>query len=639
MSHPVHHTDQKVLLVDDDTTMLELLRHGLSADNDLYEVICAKNAQEAIDFLERIHFPLVVSDIRMPTMSGLDLLAKIREFWPHVKVVLMTAFPSPQLREDIRRSGCLRLFEKPIRIKELRTLIGSELAAPRAGEKGFAGRLTNIRLSDLIQMCCASGVSTVIQVRKNRTVGTIFIEEGEIIHADCGDTEGLMAFYKIFSWQSGSFETLGDVAVPKTTIDKNWQYLLMEGHRRMDEAQAASFAENRDDRDEPNESDTSELAEDCLKLSTEEIETDENEITKIGGVAEPGGAPESSHAPLRVLIVDDSAVMCRALTEMLASEEGIHVVGTARNGEEALERIDRLRPDLITLDVNMPVMDGSTALKHIMIRNPCPVVIVSAVNQRRESNILNFLLLGAVDYIQKPVRGEVMARQRLIHSVRRAAGARTDRFRRARPPGIVPEAPVQAEPLMPHQSLVLVFSGAGGYAELVKILSLLPAGFSGAVVAMQTMSPSFREPFAAYLDRRCHIQVRLLPDAMGIRQGYCYLASDDRPLCLHGEGERYTLSEDLSAASMPDMLLTSAAETFPGRLLVVLLSGADTGSLSGLREIRKRGGRIISQDIRECIVSQPLEAAHEAGLVSAAMGIEAIVSEMTHGSQPKCRGE
>lgn len=91
-------------------------------------------------------------------------------------------------------------------------------------------------------------------------------------------------------------------------------------------------------------------------------------------------------------------------------------------------------------------------------------------------------------------------------------------------------------------------------------------------------------------------------------------------------------------ASKSDMFLTSAAETFTGRLLVVLLSGADTGSLSGLREIRKRGGRIISQNIRDCLVPQPLEAAHEAGLVSAAMGIEEIVSEMIHAPRPGCSG-
>ena len=661
----MHYTDQKVLLVDDDATMLELLRHGLSADNDLYEVMCAKNAQEAIEFLERIHFPLVVVDIQMPTMSGLDLLAKIRELWPHVKIILMTGSPSRQLQEEIQRSDCLKLFQKPIRMEELRALIAKELTAPTTGEQGFAGRLTNIKLSDLIQMCCSSGISTVIQVRKNRTVGMVFVEEGEIIHADCGETEGINAFYEIFSWQSGSFETLGDVAVPKNTIDKNWQYLIMEGHRRMDETQAASLAASRDERDETNESNGSDLPEACLKLSIDEtgeraeLENNPEWDGEWKGLSIPetmngpektserhavGGLPAVDRVPFRVLIVDDSTMMCRVLTEILSSDECIQVVGTAQNGEEALEQIDRLRPDLITLDVNMPVMGGSTALKHIMIRNPCPVVIVSAVNHRLESNILNFLLLGAVDYIQKPVRGEEMARHRLIQAVRRAARARTDRFRRAKPARIVTQTTDHPKPLTSHHSLVLVCSGAGGYAELVRILPLIPAGFGGAMVVMQSMSHSFGEPFAAYLDQRSHVQVRLLSDAMGIFQGHCYLASDERPLRFRGEGGIYVLGGDagggLPDVGMPDLFLTSAAETFMDRLLVVLLSGVDTGSLSGLREIRNRGGRIISQSIRDCLVPQPLEAAHEAGLISAAMGIEEIVSEMIHASsRPGCSGE
>ncbi|WP_373497979.1 response regulator [Desulfococcus sp.] len=633
------YTDQKILLVDDDTTMLELLRRGLSADQDLYEVVCAKNAQEAIDYLERIHFPMVVADIQMRTMSGLDLLAKIRERWPHVKVILMTGSPSRQLREEIRRTGCLRLFQKPIRIADLRALIAGELAAPGGGEQGFAGRLTNIKLSDLIQMCCVSGISTVIQVRKNRTVGTIFIEEGEIIHADCGETEGLNAFYEIFSWQSGSFETLGDVAVPKTTIDKNWQYLLMEGHRQMDEALASASGTNPLDREEGGDPDAPDLSEDCLKLLPGEMG-----IEAFQGAEKAVPHPLTAHPPVRVLIVDDSAVMCRVLTDMLASDEAIRVVGTARNGEAALAEIDRVRPDLITLDVNMPVMNGSTALKHIMIRSPCPVVIVSAIDHGSDANILDFLLLGAVDYVQKPVRGADAVRARLIQAVRRAARAETGRFRRAKPPGVVAGKAACGSPLTPRECLVVVCSGAGGYAELVKILPLLPAAFKGALVAVQTMTPSFREPFADYLDRRSHLHVRPSGSGTAMLQGCCYLASGDAVLRLHRHGEGCVLrgyegNAQIPGSGPPVGLLASAAETFGGRLMVVLLSGAEAGSLSGLREIRRRGGRILSQDLRDCLVPFPLEAALDAGLITASMGIREIASEMVRFSRAGSPGE
>jgi two-component system chemotaxis response regulator CheB len=664
----MHPIDQKVLLVDDDTTMLELLRHGLSADRELYEVVCAKDAQEAIDYLERVHFPMVVADIRMPNLSGLDLLAKIRERWPHIKLILMTASPSPQLEAEIRRSGCLRLFRKPVRIAEMRALIAEELAASGTGERGFAGHLTNIKLSDLIQMCCASGISTVIQVRKKSAVGTIFIEEGEIIHADCGGIEGLEAFYEIFSWQSGRFETLGDVAVPKTTIDSNWQYLLMEGHRRMDEARAVQM-EDGEGRHEPDETD---LSEECLKLSVDEIEGDAgpgggpppgpmqavdrgvsgiSAREEIEGPEAPPGRPVSAFAaaaddaPIRVLIVDDSAVMCRVLTGLLSSDDGIRVVGTAQNGEEALSQIAQLRPDLITLDVNMPVMDGSTALKHIMIRNPCPVVIVSAADQHRNANILDFLLLGAVDYLPKPARGDAAARERLLIAVRRAAAARTDRFRRARPPRPALQPPAPSVPLAVQDRLVLVCSGAGGYGELVKIIPPLPAGCAGALVVMQAMTPSLRNPFAAYLDRRSGIAVRAPVNAEEMLRGHGYLTSGDRAPRFHGSGGRYLLGDagkgerGFSEGDTADVLLRSAAETFEDRLMVVLLSGAETGSLLGLREIRDRGGRIVSQDLRDCLLPQSLNAARRAGLVSASMDVREIVSEIIQATRRAYGGD
>ncbi len=633
MHHSMHPCDQKVLLVDDDTAMLELLRSGLSVDKDRYEIVCAKDAQEAIDYLERVHFAMVIADIQMPNLSGLDLLAKIRERWPRVKLILMTGTPTPALEEEIQKSGCLRLFRKPVRIPDLRALVTETLAETNADEKGFAGRLTNIKLSDLIQMCCASGISTVIQVRKNSAVGTIFIEEGEIIHADCDDIEGLDAFFKIFSWQSGSFETLGDVAVPKTTIDSNWQYLLMEGHRRMDEARAAHAG----DGPEQNESEAAAFSEECLQLSVDD--PGGNAVTPMSGAAVPGERSPSRPAvadppPIRVLVVDDSAVMCRVLAEMLSQDGGIRVVGTAHNGEEALAQIDRLQPDLITLDVNMPVMDGSTALKHIMIRSPCPVIIVSAADQRHDANVLDFLFLGAVDYVPKPSRRDVSAAERLVDAARRAAGARTDRFRRARPPRPVGRAPGPAAALFPNHGLVLVSSGAGGYVELIKLVPSLPPGCGRGMVVLQYMPQSLSRPFADYLDQRSHLAVRSPDRAEAMLRGHCYLVSNRRagPLDVNGSGCLIGSARQgeapLSPGEAAEALLASAADIFGERLMLVLLSGAEAGSLKGLRHIRQRGGRIISQDVRECLVPHPLKAAIRTGLVSDAMGVREIVAEI-----------
>jgi two-component system chemotaxis response regulator CheB len=698
-------SDHKVLVVDDDQTMLQLLEHGLSGNNDLYEVLCANSARKAIEILERIHISIVITDIQMPVMSGLDLLSKIREGWPHIKVILITADDSLYIRDQVQHSGCLHFLEKPIDTYHLRELIANELTSK--SECGFAGTLTNIQLPDLIQMCCFSAVNTAIRVRKNSHVGMIHIEEGEIVHAEVEDMKGVEAFYEIFSWRSGSFETLGDTTFPETTIDKNWQYLLMEGHRRMDEAAALAAEEKADDPSEsaasaPDEDrgvsvsgrdrelsvlnpgdelhlgdDDEEVPEsddlpdaiqdDDLLIPDDQIESlipddddllnadedgvillddepseiiDTSPLTEDETVSDshevPTEASESLSDVLRVLIVDDSLLMCKIITDMLSNEPDIQVVGTAKNGEEALVQIDRLNPDLITLDVSMPVMDGSTALKHIMIKNPCPVVIISAVNERSQKSILDFLMLGAVDFIQKPVRSMDMAFQhrQLIQSIRQAARAKINNFRRTRSPK--PLNTNGAKPLKakPSDFLTLICSGSGGYAELIKMIPVIPKNLRTCVVVIQAMYDSFRDPFCEYLDQRSQIPVQPLHKAVPVHDGRCYVALNHVPLQMDPTEGGYLLNPGKSTTAffpdVTDTFLTAAARSFPGRVRVILLSGADIGSLGGLKRIREHGGEIIAQNRNSCMVSDPLEKAFRQGLITLEAGIPEIIKQMVN---------
>ncbi len=564
--------DKYVLVVDDEPSILEMLSNYLAVDADQYGIKTAENVAQALSVLETESIFIVISDVYMPGDSGIDLLANIRRDYPNISVVLMTGYATPQLREEVAESECLHFLEKPIDLKSLRAIIHQRTNAVSECS-GFDGTLKNIQLEDLIQMCCLSSITTTFRVRMGRREGSIYIADGDIVHAVCGDRSGEAAFYEILGWKSGGFESNGALDPPKRTIDKNWQYLLMEGMRLADERGA-----------------------------------DAEETLKSMGI-------ESRRTPARIrtLIVDDSPVMCRILREMLETDEAVEVVGTAGNGEAALQMIADTEPDLITLDVNMPVMGGRTALKHIMINQPCPVVIISAAGNDSGANIFDFLCLGAVSFLGKPVRtGDMEAQhKRLLETVKRAATAKIENFIRIRAPGPVPPSRARPSETRPAKHLVVVSAGPGGFAELVRLIALFPANLAAGVIAFLQMPGEYLQTFAGYLNERSFLSVTPLPDnAVPFVTGSCFAAPDDFfvKITMPVEGGIYAAAAgpETGAENRVDDFFSHATEAFSGRIDVVLLSGAKVGRGSGLSRLRDMGGGIFSQPRSRCMVPEPL---------------------------------
>jgi len=447
---------------------------------------------------------------------------------------------------------------------------------------GFEGTLKNFRLTDLIQMCCMSGATIAIRVTQDSQQGIVMIKDGNIVQAVCNETTGEEAFYQIMSWKRGRFETMDFSPILERMIDKDWEFLLMEGSRMGDELSIAGS---------------------------------DSDVTAENLPTSP------SQDSVRLLIVDDSPLMCRILQEILTVDEEITVVGIAHNGEEALKKIDELNPNLITLDVNMPVMDGGTALKHIMIKKPCPVVIISKLGSKSPENIFDFLCLGAVDFILKPKKSEDMAchHQQLIERIKLAARVEIGNFKRVRLPGIClkPKDPSSGE--YPCELVVVVSSGMGGHAELIKLLSVLPGNLNACLIVLQTMPPEFQIPFSEYLNSTSGLSVLPLQSNSPLQGGRCYIGIKDVSVEMSSEDGRHSLKFGNGSSNLPqkplDDFLGSIADTFPGRLLVVLLSGADVGELEGLRAIKQRNGRIIAQKVDSCLVPRSLQNAIQANLV------------------------
>jgi two-component system chemotaxis response regulator CheB len=437
---------------------------------------------------------------------------------------------------------------------------------------GFAGTLKNIQLADLIQICCLSAVSLGIQVTKDDQRGTIYIDAGSIVHAETQSLQGEEAFFAIMGWQSGGFETIAEDSTIERTIQQGYQYLLME---------AAHQADERDN--------------------------------QAGQGAE---VPVASDDVLQVLVVEDSPIMSKILISMLNADEHIQVAGTAKNGEEALDQLDALKPDIISMDVNMPVMNGSTALKHIMIKNPCPVVIMSNLGSAAHQTIIDFLNLGAVDFMSKPIKsGNILVQQqKIVERVHRAATAQIERFRRIRTQPLTGQESVAGAAAVACERLTLINVGAGGFGDLTALLGQIPADCSSAVVVLLSLPPALIHTLVAYFGPRCHLPVLSLGEDSLLKSGHCYLGTNGRAIQFGApSGEPTVVLPDvehpgcLAGENHLDDILAAAADIFRERLTLAFLSGAEIGSLDGIQAVRASGGRLVVADPQQAVVADTLE--------------------------------
>jgi len=325
--------------------------------------------------------------------------------------------------------------------------------------------------------------------------------------------------------------------------------------------------------------------------------------------------------PIKVLIIDDSALVRELLTAVLSSDPQIEVVGTASNPIVARERIKQLNPHVLTLDIEMPRMDGLDFLERLMALRPMPVVMVSSLSQRGAEASLRALELGAVDVVAKPtgdLRESLPAlREEILAKVKAAASARLGRRAAAKP--AVPAARTSALPFRTTETVVAIGASTGGVEAIATVLQALPAD-SPAIAITQHMPPFFTARFARRLDEACPVRVHEARDGERMLPGHAYIAPGDQHLRIGRYGANYVCrvgGQDRVSGHCPsvDVLFRSLAEEAGVNAVGVILTGMGGDGAEGLRAIRKKGGRTLGQDEASCVVYGMPRVAFEAGAV------------------------
>ena len=314
---------------------------------------------------------------------------------------------------------------------------------------------------------------------------------------------------------------------------------------------------------------------------------------------------------IKVLVVDDSAFMRKAISTMLDKDPGITVVGVARNGQEGLDMVRELNPDVVTMDIEMPKMDGLTALRHIMMESPRPVLMVSSLTTEGAEATLKAMELGAVDFIPKQLskvsldiikiekdlieRVKTVALRKMRHVARPTARKKPVAKLRPRAEG------------RPVRDVVAIGVSTGGPPVVQKILSSLPANFPAGIVIAQHMPAAFTGPFAERLDGVSEIKVKEAETGDVFRPGHAYVAPGGRHIVLDQKVSRIDVvvtdqPSDALYKPSANVLISSVAAAVGKRGLGVILTGMGNDGCEGIRDLKKRGGRALAQSDSTCVV-------------------------------------
>jgi two-component system chemotaxis response regulator CheB len=347
---------------------------------------------------------------------------------------------------------------------------------------------------------------------------------------------------------------------------------------------------------------------------------------------------------IRVLVVDDSTFFCKRIREILEEDPELKVVGMAYNGLEAVELAAALKPDVVTMDVEMPIMDGITAVKNIMSSYPCPILMLSVMTHFGAKSTLDALSAGAVDFLPKQLEdidiNRETAKAQLRHRVRslathaavmRSRSAVVSRVEKPSiPPAVVAKTP-KSSARLGHVDLLVIAASTGGPVAIQKVLADIPANCPVPIVLIQHMPQNFTKSFAERLNQHCHIQVREAEEGDSLLPGWALLAPGGMQLQFKSvagvpkitlrpkqEGELYSPCIDLTFESL--------AEQFKGQLLAVVLTGMGSDGKVGAIKLKQTGAHVWAQDEASSTIYGMPRVIIEANLADKVMSLSELAA-------------
>ena len=341
---------------------------------------------------------------------------------------------------------------------------------------------------------------------------------------------------------------------------------------------------------------------------------DSGKEKKTQAAAAVPGSPSttiSNALPIQVLIVDDSKVIRQAIQHIFNKDPRISVAGEAADGAEALKKISELDPDVVTMDINMPVMDGLTAVKNIMIKFPKPIIMFSALTEEGATETFDSLKYGAVDFMRKPTKLEQgnfdAQHQRMIEKVIMASQIRTETIRYLR----IPKYKEVLEPSRKIQYLFTIGASEGGYSALLNIIPQLRPGLPAAFVAILYTEGHHINSFVKYIKTLSALPVKRAMDGDILKAGTCYIASGMEYVTVDSDKDNIRLQ--VHPSPFPErrgsinMLMFSAAEIMSERTIGIMLSGSGDDGVEGIGEVLRVGGTGIVQTPDNCLFKESSE--------------------------------
>lgn len=346
---------------------------------------------------------------------------------------------------------------------------------------------------------------------------------------------------------------------------------------------------------------------------------------------------------IRVLVVDDSSFFRHRIVELLEQSAGIEVVGTAANGREALVQVMKLQPDAVTMDIEMPVMDGISAVRRLMGMRPTPVLMLSSLTREGAKATLDALDAGAMDFM--PKRMEDMARgheagasvlREKVRAIVRGFAVRSGQTRTSSPAPSAPPARTAPPPqagIHRRKRVTAIGCSTGGPVALAEILTALPASYPLPLLLIQHMPAAFTPAFAERLNGRCAIRVREARDRDAMEPGLALLAPGGKQLIVesggaHGRVRVVESQPEQHYRPSVDTTFSSLAKQFPGAVLALVLTGMGADGREGATELFKGGSEIWAQDEASCVVYGMPAAVVQAGLARRVLPLDQLGPEL-----------